>query len=79
MQFQRLPSSILDNLLCRSNKILLERTDELLLLCRRLVCTMTELAARVDPLELDLLKRTTGSMHEHGLAESHDALLHAWH
>jgi hypothetical protein len=62
-------------LLRRSNKVLLESTDELLLLGRCLVGTVTELAGGVDPFELDLLKCTAGGVDEHGFAESHDTLL----
>ena len=60
------------------NEILLECTHELLLLRRSLVSTMTELAAGIDPFEIDLLECAARGVHEHGLAESHDALLHAW-
>ena len=62
--------------LCSGDEILLERTDELLLLGGSLVCTVTEFAAGVDPFDLDLFERTAGSVGEHGLAEGHDSLLH---
>ena len=40
---------------------------------------MTELAAGIDPFEVDLLERSSRGVDEHRLAESHDALLDAWH
>lgn len=61
------------------NQIFLQRTYELFLLCWRLVSTMAELAAGIDPLEVDLLQRTARSVYEHGLAESHDTLLDTGH
>lgn len=61
-----------------SNKILLERTQELSLLLRSLVCTVTELGRSVDPLELDLLKCLAGCVREHGFSESDDSLLDTW-
>ena len=38
---------------------------------------MSELAARVDPLELDLLKRASRCVHKHALPQRDDPLLHA--
>lgn len=57
------------------DKILLESTLVLLLLCRGLESTVTELGRGVDPLELDLLQSLSRGVNEHGLAESHDTLL----
>jgi hypothetical protein len=63
-------------LLRRSNKVLLEGTDELLLLGGCLVCAVTELGGGIDPFELDLLECAAGGVDEHGFAEGHDTLLH---
>ena len=60
-----------------SSKVLLEGTKNLVLLGLCLVGTVTELGGGVDPFEVDLLQRSPGCLREHGLAESHDALLHA--
>lgn len=59
----------------RLDEVLLEGTLVLLLLRRRLEGAVSELGRGVDPLELDVLERLPGSVHEHGLAESHDSLL----
>lgn len=61
-----------------SNKVLLERTQELALLGGGLVSTVTELGGGVDPFELDLLESLARGVGEHGLAESHDTLLNTW-
>ena len=61
--------------LSRGLEVLLEGTEVLLLLGGGLVGTVTELGRGVDPLEVDLLEGTAGGVDEHGLAESHDALL----
>jgi hypothetical protein len=58
------------------SNVLLERTEESVLLCGGLVCTVTELRRGIDPFQLDLLQRLSGCVCEHGLAESHDTLLH---
>ena len=70
--------STTSRLLRRSLEVLLEDTLVLPLLCRCLVSTVTELGRGVDPLELDLLESPPGGVGEHGLAESHDPLLHTW-
>ena len=68
-------TTITSRLLRRSLEVLLEDTLVLPLLRRCLVSTMTELGRGVDPLELDLLQRPPAGVGEHGLAQSHDALL----
>lgn len=40
---------------------------------------MTELGRGVDPLEVDLLGSPSAGLGPHGLAESHDTLLHTRH
>lgn len=70
MQLQRQSSS---------NQILLERTQELALLCWCLICTMAKLGRGVDPLELDLLQSLPARVHEHRLPESDDSLLDSRH
>ena len=55
--------------------VLLERTQEVVLLLRCLVCTVTELRRGVDPLQLNLLQCFSRGVNEHGLSESHDPLL----
>jgi hypothetical protein len=55
--------------------ILLERTKEGVLLCGSLVCTVTKLRRRVDPLQLNLLQCLSRGVNEHRLSESHDPLL----
>lgn len=62
--------------LCGGNQVLLEGTNELLLLGRGLVSTVTELGGGIDPFEVDLLECAAGGVDEHGLAEGHDTLLH---
>ena len=68
-------SSIASNSLRGGIEILLESTNDRLLLRRRLVSTVTELGRGVDPLELDLLERPPAGVCEHGLAESDNPLL----
>jgi hypothetical protein len=63
------------NLLRGGLEVLLHHTLVLPLLCWGLVGTVSELGRGVDPLELDLLERPSAGVYEHGLAESHDALL----
>lgn len=63
------------NLLRGGLEVLLHHTLVLPLLRRGLVGTVSELGRGVDPLELDLLERTPPGVYEHGLAQSHDALL----
>ena len=58
--------------------ILLERTQESVLLRRSLVCTVTELGGGIDPFEVDLLQGLSRCVDEHGLSESHDTLLDTW-
>ena len=38
---------------------------------------MTKLGGRIDPFEIDLLKRFAACVREHGFAEGHDSLLDA--
>ena len=57
------------------SSVLLERTEERVLLCGSLVSTVAELGRRVDPLQLDLLQGLARGVGVHRLAESHDALL----
>lgn len=61
------------------DEVLLERTDDLLLLLHRLIGAVTELAAGVDPFELDLLQCATRGVGEHRLAQRHDPLLDTRH
>lgn len=39
---------------------------------------MTELRRRIDPLEINLLQRTSLGMCEHRLSQRHDSLLDTW-
>jgi hypothetical protein len=55
--------------------VLLHHTLVLPLLRWCLVSTVSELGRGVDPLELNLLERPPAGVGEHGLAQSHDALL----
>jgi len=55
--------------------VLLERTQESVLLCGSLVSTVTELRRGIDPFEVDLLQSLSRCVDEHGLAESHHTLL----
>jgi hypothetical protein len=55
--------------------VLLERTQEVVLLLRSLVCTVTELRRGVDPLQLNLLQGLSRGVNEHRLSECHDSLL----
>lgn len=57
------------------DEVLLECTLELLLLRRSLEGTVTKLGRCVDPFQLHLLQRLSGSVSEHGLAQRHDTLL----
>jgi hypothetical protein len=59
----------------RGLEVLLHHTLVLPLLRWCLVGTVSELGRGVDPLELDLLERPSAGVDEHGLAQSHDALL----
>jgi hypothetical protein len=59
----------------RSLTILLERTEEGVLLLRGLETTVTELGGGVDPLELDLLERLAGSVGEERFPQGHHTLL----
>lgn len=61
--------------LSSSSEVLLERADNLLLLCRRLVCTVTKLAGRVDPFQVDLFQCASARLCKHCLAQRHDSLL----
>jgi len=61
-----------------SSEVLLEGTEELLLLRKSLVRAVTKFGRRVDPFEVDLLERTSSGVDEHGFAESHDSLLDTW-
>jgi hypothetical protein len=61
-----------------SSKVLLEGTEELLLLCESLVSTVSELGRGVDPFEVDLLERSSAGVDEHGFADGHDTLLDTW-
>jgi hypothetical protein len=61
-----------------SSEILLEGTEELLLLCKSLVSTVSELGRGVDPFEVDLLERSSAGVDEHGFADGHDTLLNTW-
>lgn len=71
------PNASTTNLSSR-REILLERTQVLVLLGRRLVSAVTELGRGIDPLEIDLLGSASAGLCEHGLAESHDSLLDTW-
>ena len=55
--------------------VLLERTEERVLLLLGLETSVTELGRGIDPLELDLLEGLAGSVGEEGLAEGEDTLL----
>lgn len=59
-------------------EVLLEGTEELLLLGEGLVSTVTELGGGIDPLEVDLLEGLAGGVGPHGLAKGHDTLLNTW-
>ena len=59
------------------SQILLERAQELSLLRRGLVGSVTELGRSVDPFEVDLLQRFPAAVREHRLAEGHHSLLDA--
>ena len=61
-----------------SSEVLLEGTEELLLLCESLVCTVSELGRGIDPFEVDLLERSSAGVDEHGFADGHDTLLDTW-
>lgn len=61
-----------------SSKVLLEGTEELLLLCECLVGTVSELGRGIDPFEVDLLERSSAGVDEHGFADGHDTLLNTW-
>lgn len=61
-----------------SRHILLESTEESVLLLLGLETTVTELGRGIDPLELDLLEGLAGSVGEEGLADRHDTLLGTW-
>lgn len=63
--------------LCSLLDVLLESTQELVLLGRGLVCTVTELGGCIDPFEIDLLQCLSRCVDEHGLSESHDTLLNS--
>lgn len=62
-----------------SGEVLLERTQELTLLCRCLISPVTELGRGIDPLEVHLLQRFSATVCEHGLAKSHHSLLDTWY
>ena len=55
--------------------VLLERTEERMLLLLGLETSVTELGGGIDPLEVDLLEGLAGSVGEERFAEGHDALL----
>jgi len=61
-----------------SSEVLLEGTEELLLLCESLVRTVSELGRGVDPFEVNLLERSPAGVDEHGFADGHDTLLDTW-
>lgn len=67
--------SLHPNTLNSSNKILLEGTQEGLLLLGGLESTVTELGRGVDPFELDLLGGSPVDLGVEGLAQGHDTLL----
>jgi len=58
--------------------ILLESTQELVLLGGSLVGTVAELGGGIDPFEVYLLQSLSRGVDKHRLAESHDTLLDTW-
>ena len=77
MKRQHLHLSLYRNNLRSSNKILLERAQELSLLLRSLVRAVAELGGSVDPFQLDFFQRLARGVRVHGFAEGHDAFLDA--
>ncbi len=55
--------------------VLLERTQEVVLLLWGLVCTVAELRRGVDPFQVNLLQGLSRGVDEHRLSKGHDPLL----